>query len=377
MRPNPDQPARNRAWSRGCRHVLASILGLSVLAGLSTAPRAADLGSYENTVNAASAVPPWNGPTDAASAPKDKYLVGVSCTWALAGCRILAQGAEHAAQRLGWRVKTIVVNNPTGYDEAVQTAINSGANAIALTGVDQALIAGGLAMAKKKNIPVVSIYQYNKGGEYGVAIDVHPDGELIGRLLADAAIVNHKGEVHALFLQDAEFSLPVTVLAAVKKELDACKVCKISYAEPINFTASTVGTTLPNRVVAALRRDPKINTIFLGFDPPAALVVPALDAAGFRGKVTMYSQLGNAGPLALVRDDNIFVGDASSSEEWGGWAAVDEIIRLMDGKPLVEENIPVRLFTSDDVKDLPPAGEVWSGTEAGFREHYLELWGRK
>ncbi len=378
MRSISVRPGPERASRRPGPRILATLAALSVLVAAGGAARAGgDLGSYESAVKSASATPAWNGPTEPAAAPKDKYLVGVSCTWALAGCRLLAQGAEAAAKQLGWRVKTIVVNDPTGYDQAVQTAITSGADGIALTGVDQALIAGGLEMAKKKNIPVVSIYQYNKGGEYGVATDVHPDGELIGKLLADSAIVNNHGTVRALFLKDAEFSLPVTVLGAVEKELAACKACMISFADPINFTASTVGTTLPNRVVAALRRDPKINSLFIGFDPPAALIVPALDAAGFRGKVTMYSQLGNAGPLALVRDNNIFVADATSSEEWGGWGAVDEIVRLLDGKPIVEENIPVRLLTSDNPKDLPPAGEVWVGAESGFREHYLHLWGRQ
>ena len=102
-----------------------------------------DWSQYEATVRAASASPPWNGPTEPAIAPKGKYLVGVSCTWTLAGCKLLAQGVETAASRLGWRSKTIVVNDPNGYDQALQTAINSGADGIVLTGVDQNLIPGG------------------------------------------------------------------------------------------------------------------------------------------------------------------------------------------------------------------------------------------
>ncbi|KAL0630205.1 hypothetical protein Q9L58_010949, partial [Maublancomyces gigas] len=191
----------------------------------------------------------------------------------------------------------------------MQTAINSGADAIILQGVDQALVSGGLKMAKAKKLPVVSLFQYNKGGEFGVDTDVHPDGDMIGKLLADSAIVNNNGAVHSLFLNDAEFSLPVTVLAAVKKELDACKECTITYGDPVNFTANIMGTTLPDRVVGALRRDPEINSAFIGYDPPVTFIVPALDAAGFKGKLTMYSQLGNSAPLSFVRDGNILVSD--------------------------------------------------------------------
>jgi ribose transport system substrate-binding protein len=360
-----------------CAGILGSVAVCLPLLFAAAPPALADgdWSQYEATVRAASASPPWNGPTEPAIAPKGKYLVGVSCTWTLAGCKLLAQGVETAAARLGWRSKTIVVNDPNGYDQALQTAINSGADGIVLTGVDQNLIPGGLELAKKKKVPVVSIFQYNKGGDLGVATDVHPDAGQIGKYLADAAIVNNHGVVHALFLEDAEFSLPVTVLEAVKAELAACSACKITYADPINFTANTVATTLSDRVVGALRRDPAINSIFLGFDPPASLIVPALDVAGFKGKVTMYSQLGNAGPLSLVRDGNIMAADASSSEEWGAWGGVDEVIRLMDGQPIVEENIPVRLLTSADVSQLPPVGEVWVGTESGFRDRYSKLWG--
>jgi ABC-type sugar transport system substrate-binding protein len=350
-----------------CAALLPLVLAQTALAD--------DWSKYETVVKTGSASPPWNGPTEPAPAAKDKYVVGVSCTWTLAGCKLLAQGVETGATAIGWRSKTIVVNDPNGYDQALQTAINSGADGIVLTGVDQNLIPGGLALAKQKKVPVVSIFQYNKGGDLGVATDVHPDANEIGKLLADAAIVNNKGNVHALFLQDAEFSLPVTVLENVKKEFAVCSECKVTYADPINFTASTVATTLPDRVIGALRRDPEINSIFVGFDPPASLIVPALDAAGFRGKVTMYSQLGNAGPLALVRDNNIFVADATSSEEWGAWGGLDEVIRLMNGQPVVEENIPVRLLTSSDVSQLPPEGQVWVGDETGFRDKYKKLWG--
>ena len=69
--------------------------------------------------------------------------------------------------------------------------------------------------------------------------------------------MNNHGVVHALFLEDAEFSLPVTVLEAVKAELAACSACKITYADPINFTANTVATTLSDRLLELCGATPR------------------------------------------------------------------------------------------------------------------------
>ena len=355
--------------------IAAGMLWLSSAIAGGAAFAADDLGGYADAVKTASAPAAWNGPTEKAIAPKDKTVVVISCTWALSGCKVGAQAVLEAADKIGWKSRAVVVNDSTGYDQATQTAINSGADAIVFQGVQQTMASGGLALAKQKHVPVVSLFENNAGGEFGVAIDVHPDGDLIGKLLADSAIVKTGGKVHALFLKDAEFQLPITVLAAVQKELDACKACTVTYADPINFTAGTMGTTLPDRVVGAMRRDATINSIFIGYDPPTPFIVPALDVAGFRGKVAMYSQLGNAAPLAHVRDDNIMFSDVGSSEPWGAWGCIDELIRLLNGQPLVDEKVPAQLFTQTAVANIPAPGVVYDGADSGFKDKYLALWG--
>ena len=367
--------ARSDWRSRQIASVAAVLCGTIFGVTAAFAQATPSLSKYTKSEEAAEAVAVWNGPTEPAIAPKDKFLVVISCTWAVAGCKAEAEGAEEAAKAIGWRSKIIVVDNPTGYDQAMQTGINSGANAILLDGVDQAIVQGGIALAKKNKIPVVSVFQYNEPGEFGVDADVHPDGVEGGRMLADSAIVNSGGKIHALMLNAAEFSLPVTVLKSVKDEWAKCTQCEITYANEINFTSAVIGTTLPQQVVAAMRSDPKINTIIVGFDPPATFIVPAINAANLTDQAKMYSQLGNAAPLALVREGNVLVADVGASLYWGSWGGVDQIIRLMNGQPTVEQNVPVQLLSSRSVKNLPPEGKMFDGSASGFREKYLKLWG--
>lgn len=337
----------------------------------STAAAGASLDQYQKLVDDGQAAATWNGPTDPAKAPAGKSLTVVTCTQALEGCKLLTAGAVNAAKGLGWTTRVIDVTDPTKYDQAMQTAVAQGADGIILTGVDQRLVPGGLKAAKSKKVPVVSLFQNNVPGPDGVDVEVSPNPDTEGKLLAASMIVDHQGKVNALFMPDEEFSLPVAVLASAKKELQACSACTVKFAPEINFTAQTIGTTLPGRVVAALRNDPSINSMLVGYDPPVTQIIPAIEAAGLGSQAKFYSQLGTTAALGFIASGKVMSADVGASNEWGGWAAVDEVIRLLNGQPTVAENVPVVLLTS---KNLPPAGQPYVGLESGFKDKYMALW---
>jgi ABC-type sugar transport system substrate-binding protein len=336
-----------------------------------------DLSLYEKTVEQAQMQAPWNGPTEKAPVPKDKLLVEISCTHAVEGCKKSSEDIEAVAKRIGWRYKVIVVSDPTGFDAAMQTGINAGANGMFLQGVDAKLVPGGIASAKAKNIPLVSSQLYNPVGPYGVDADVSSDAAEVGKYLASRAIVENKGKMRVLMLNIAEWPLPVKIMNGAKATFDSCKQCEITYAKPIDFTSSVIGTTLPQEVVAAVRRDPAINVVVEGIDPMSNFIVPALDAAGMADKVKLYTSLGNPGPLKLMRDGNVVSADVGVSLKWAVWGAFDEMIRIMNGQKTVEENVPVQLLTMSAPEGLPPAGESFTGDASGFSEKYLALWGVK
>ena len=357
--------------------LIAGVLALTSCGGSDssddegTGGSSGDLSSYQKIVEDGTAPVSWDGPTEPAKAPAGTSLSVVTCTMALEGCKLLTEGTQHAAEAVGWKVNVVNVTDPTGYDQAVQTVIAQGADAVVLVGVDQRLIPGGISAAHKGGVPLVSLFQNNEAGPDGVDVEVSPDPEREGELLAASMIVNNEGEVNALFMPDEEFSLPVAVLAAAKKTLDDCDVCEVTYAKEINFTASTVGTSLPGRVVAALRQDPKINSILVGFDPPVTTVIPAMQAAGLQDQAKFYSQLGTTAALNFIKEGLVMDSDVGASNEWGGWAAVDQAIRLLNGQPTADENVPVVLLNKTN---LPPAGQPFVGEEAGFKDKYLELW---
>jgi len=121
-----------RVRARGIRGLIVAA-GLALAAVVSGPAQSDDaLAPYQAKFQAALQPAVWNGPTEKTTPPKDKYVVVVSCTWALIGCKVGALAVEDAAHKIGWRVKTVVVNDPTGNDEAMLTAINEGADAIVI-----------------------------------------------------------------------------------------------------------------------------------------------------------------------------------------------------------------------------------------------------
>ncbi|AMM20009.1 hypothetical protein AX769_07335 [Frondihabitans sp. PAMC 28766] len=334
---------------------------------------------YQKALDDAAKPVTWAGPTKPAKAPTGITVGAVNCSYSVEGCKSGGQAFSAVAKALGWKAKMIIVNDPTGYGDAMQSLINQGVKAIYLGGVDQTLVPNQMKAAAARHIPVVSVgSNYNIGGPGQVIADVHGSPTVKGQLMADAAMVDHAGKVHAVFLKDAEFAEPVQVLNAVSKQFAACTKCQITQASPINFTGTIISTQLPGQVVTAVQRDPAINSIMLGFDPPATYIVPALDAAGAKTKVTMYSQLGDSAPLQLVKEGNILKYNVAASVPWGVWGSFDEIIRYLNGQPLVDENLPIQLFSSahPDAVDKLGAND-FAATYAGYEAKYKTLWGVK
>ena len=63
--------------------------------------------------------------------------------------------------------------------------------------------------------------------------------------------------------------------------------------------------------------------------------------------------------------------DLATVPPWGGWAAVDLLVRHMAGSPVETAELPQRLFDKSNV----PSGKGWTG-DVDYKAAYTELWGR-
>ena len=69
----------------------------------------------------------------------------------------------------------------------------------------------------------------------------------------------------------------------------------------------------------------------------------------------------------------------ASSTPWGVWGAFDEVIRYLDHKSLVNEHLPLQMFTSSELRrQVTKLGaDDFAATYAGYEQKYEALWGIK
>jgi 2-polyprenyl-6-methoxyphenol hydroxylase-like FAD-dependent oxidoreductase len=92
--------------------------------------------------------------------------------------------------------------------------------------------------------------------------------------------------------------------------------------------------------------------------------------AGKAGTVKMVGAEGDPNGIEGVQNGGQAV-DLATVPPWGGWAAVDLLVRHMAGSPVETAELPQRLFDKSNV----PSGKGWSG-DVDYTAAYKELWGR-
>jgi ribose transport system substrate-binding protein len=313
----------------------------------------------------------WNGPTAAAKAKSGMKLVILDCSLSLQGCAVAGTNAQQAAGALGWSSKLIEVADATTYGQKFQTALTQNPNAILTIGFPAAVLPKGpLAQAKAKGIPIVDLNGFCDVGKQGCdASQDYPLPEM-GRLQALALMVATNGKLNLLSYIDNELSSGFQNNAATIAYLKAhCSTCKV--VQQSNFLTADLASSFPKQVVSDVRTHSSANAILLPYDPVAGLVVPALLNAGLTGKAKVVSNIGLKQNLEWVSQGKGEVADAANALDWGTWAAMDDIVRLLDKQPLVAENVPMKLMT---VANAPKSG-IWDSDGVDFRSKYKALWG--
>jgi len=351
--------------------------------GASSASIAAkvNLSTYQAKVKAAiKSQTSWNGPKIKVTPPKTFKIAVVTCLSALAGCYLPATAVQNAAKALGWQSEIFDgKGDPAIQSAGIEQALNDGANAIITTAIDGHAIQGALAKAKAAGVPVVSSSNGSAAGEQGFTLDVSPNLTDMGKALADWIIVDSKGTANFVPYLDKEFQSNISTETGLLSEFKTCTTCKLQRTQ--NFVATNVGNGLGAQTVAYFRKNPQVKYTHFSFDPAALDQVPALWQAGIK-YVKATSILGDAPNLQFIKTGKIQQADGAWDNEYMGWAAVDQVIRLVTHQPLAVsanqtsrykygENTPWVLITKTNV----PAGNKDWHASFNYQSQYKKLWG--
>lgn len=358
---------------------LGVIVAALVIAGCSSGASsgstdAGDVAEYTNPaaqeiVDAALApFEPTDFPTSSPPIAEDKTLVIVSCYQAATGCARISAGAEQAAEAIGWNTKIIDgQGDPSLQNSALEQAITEGADAVLLAAVEYPVVASTVERVREAGIHVVAVGTSGEASDEGVEYFAASPGEKIGEAMAAWVALQTDGAGNIGYFSDRSFAQADAYETGFREGVDKfCAGCEEAFTT--SFSATEIGTTLPQRVKGSLQSNPDVDIVYAAYDAAAGGIVPAMNQISNTTPLVGFD--GNLQSLDFIRGGDVQVATMASALEWAAWAGVDALNRLFNDQEPVSTTPGYRLLTIDN---LPPEGESYTG-DVDYAERYLELW---
>nr|GLK35101.1 hypothetical protein GCM10017611_19530 [Rhodococcus wratislaviensis] len=321
-------------------------------------------------VATASEPQPWSGPGTSPPAAKDVSVVVIPCSLA-SGCSRWNDGVHAAGEALGWTVQTIdPAFDPAKMNQAIQQAIDLGADAIVTWVVDPALVASSVAAARDAGIVVIGGANGQEdapvtpdGFQHGVSLHGASQGEWVGAQACND--LDAQGEV--LIITDPSFDILTQRVDATKAYLNEnCPEVSVAVEQ---VSANDVGTVLQNKVSAFVQRNPHVRGLIAPVDLFTTDAVVALQQLG-NTDVKVYSVDGDPSSVENIEDGGPVVATVGSALEWAGWASIDNVNRLLQGEPANgDDGVPNRMVTENFI----PRDFIYRG-DIDYTSNYTKLW---
>lgn len=266
--------------------------------------------------------------------------------------------------------------------KGMQTAVAQRADLIILENApDPRQLQPQIAAAKRAGIPVLVTHFYDakmpdppacEGCAAGVTAVVKAPLTAAAAAMADWTIADSKGTADVLVVTiNGLLPIPGMIDATKKEYADLCPSCKVKV---VSVDITQVGNGAIGAVSTALAQDPGIDYVNPMFD----ILIPGTQAstttAGRAGRVKILSYNGSAFAMKAVATPSSPVKmDVAESDEWIGYANMDQVFRILSGMPAATESTPIRVF---DATNIAQAGSNYTdGFGDAYVNGYRKLWG--
>jgi len=329
--------------------------------------------------------PKYTGPTskvDIAKA-KGKTVYYISLTEEIPALHewgvVLAQQLQEAGVTTH---KCDAQGSPNGITTCLQQALAAKPNMIVAQALDTKFIASYIARAKAEGIKFVTA----QTGTPGIPTVPGDDAEVtfdypqVGRILADWFVADSgctKGGPQIITSTSSRQPSAAEV-AGMQSEIK--KLCpSLSVPAVQNVLIPDWPTNLPTLTRSLLTQNPNLKYIVPLYDGMTIYMVPAINgilAAKSSTKVASF----NATPVVMkdeLAKPSPLAADVGGPNQWYGVALADQVLRVLAGQPPVaNEDVPLRLFTRDNISTIDPAKDesTWYGSVNPICV-YHKLWG--
>jgi len=327
--------------------------------------------------------PPASAP---APAPAKKVWV-ISCFELLESCSIPTAATVEAGKAVGWTMTVYDAGgDPSKASTGIRNAIAAKADAVVLVAVDCGQVSQPLQEAKTAKVLIMSFYAFDcNDPNYGSGTPlfdgsvIYGDGTfksyadyLIALATAklDWVITQTKGKARIVDFSQKDAVIVNYLAKGIKDGITKnCPDCKESAT--IDVVAADIATgQLVAKFQNALLQHPEANSVILPFDAYGVFGLAQASKDSGRDLAVMG---GEGYPAAMQQLRSGLLGALGAiSGEWAGYAAIDGLIRLFAGQPVVPSGIGWQVITK---ANAPATGGYQPSID--FRSAYKKIWGVK
>jgi ribose transport system substrate-binding protein len=272
--------------------------------------------------------------------------------------------------------------SPDGITTCLQQALAAKPSMIVAQALDTKFIASYIARAKAAGIKFVTA----QTGVPGIPTLSGDDAEVtfdyaqVGRVLADWFVADSGCTKGGPQIITSTSSRQPSAAEVTGIQGEVKKLCpSLSVPSVQNVLIPDWPTSLPTTTRSLLTQNPNLKYMLPLYDGMTIYMVPAINgilAAKSSTKVASF----NATPVVIQNElakTSPLAADVGGPNQWYGVALADQVLRVLAGqKPVPSENVPLRLFTRDNVGTIDPKKDesTWYGSVNPICE-YHKLWG--
>lgn len=266
---------------------------------------------------------------------------------------------------------------PSAIAACVQLATGAGAAGIVLDAIPYGMAYSALNAATAKGIPVLVADQIPQPASTPNTDKVTylPGAQGQASEIAWWTIADSGGKANAIIAEEIDNPssiAQVTDSLAIYKQ--DCPGCTIT----VKHISATTTSLEASEASADLLGDPEATYFYTEFEDSLQPTVQGIQQAGRTG-ISLSVAAGTVDGLGLLKNGSLVKAVVVVDEAYEGWALTDEILRMATGVPPVNETIPTRLFTKQDIGTIQvttaaQASGAWFGDDS-FEAAFTRLWG--
>ena len=304
--------------------------------------------------------------------PGGKKVAFISC--GVEACEIQGDIIKQGAADLGWTAETIGTDgSPEQLQNAFETALRQGADAVILNAVNRDAVAKQIEKAEQQGVAFVTCCSIEAEGN-GILRNVggKENSARIGENLAAKIVADSDGTANTVFVNISAFQ----ILHALAGQLESSykKFCADCEYATLDIPAASLGKDAPDRIVSYLRSHPQVNYVVLSVSNALGAGLPAaLKAAGLADKVKVVGQSGDT-----LTFQDMAAGNIESVVPFDYYAVdylmLDALARHFAGVPVDQGQPPMWIVTPENMPAAATKG-LFPVVES-YRDEFKQIWGK-